>query len=236
MSNSLQPHGQYSLCHSPGQNTGVGSHSFLQGIFPNQGMNQGLPCCRQILYQLSHKGRPRILEWVAYPFSSGSFWPRNQTRVFCIVGGFFTNWQRELDNKECRLPKDWCLWNVVLEKTPESPMESKEIKPVNLKGNQPWISTGRTDAEAQTLVFWSSNENSWLIGKVPDAGKDWGKKEKRASEDEMARWRHWCNGYELGQTSGDGEGQRGLVCYSTRGCTELEMIGWQNNNNILIHI
>ena len=77
---------------SPGQNTGVDSLSFLQGIFPTQGLNSGLPHFRQILYQLSHKGSPRILEWVAYPFSSGSSQPRNWTGVSCIAGGFFTNW------------------------------------------------------------------------------------------------------------------------------------------------
>ena len=85
VSNSLQPQGLYSPWNSPGQNTGVGSLSLFQGIFPNQGLNSGLPCCRQILYQLSHKGSPRILEWVAYLFSSGSSWPRNQTRVSCIA-------------------------------------------------------------------------------------------------------------------------------------------------------
>ena len=77
---------------SLGQNTGVGSLSLLQGIFPTQGSNPGLPHCRWIHYQLSHKGSPRILEWVAYPFSSGSSWPRNWTGVSCIAGGFFTNW------------------------------------------------------------------------------------------------------------------------------------------------
>ena len=77
---------------SPGQNTGVSSLSLLQGIFPTQGSNPGLPQCRRILYQLSHKGSPRILEWVTYHFSSRSSQPRNQTRVFCIAGGFFTNW------------------------------------------------------------------------------------------------------------------------------------------------
>ena len=75
-----------------GKNTGVGSLSLLQEIFPTQGSNPGLLHCRQILYQLRHKGSPRILEWVAYPFSSGSSWPRNWTRVSCIAGGFFTNW------------------------------------------------------------------------------------------------------------------------------------------------
>ena len=85
---------------------------------------------------------------------------------------------------------------MVLEKTPQSPLDSKEIKPVNLKGNQPWILIGRTDAEAEAQVFWSSDANRWLIEKVPDAGKDWGQKEKRASEDEMAGRHHWCNGHE----------------------------------------
>ena len=92
VSDSLQPHGLYSPWNSPGQNTGVGSLPLCQGIFPNQASNTGLPHCRQILYQLSHKGSPRILEWVAYPFSRGSSWPRNQTGVSCITGRFFTNW------------------------------------------------------------------------------------------------------------------------------------------------
>ena len=91
MSDYLWPHGLYSLWNSPGQNTGVGSLSLLQGIFPTQGLNPGLPHCRRILYQLSHKGSPRLLEWVAYPFSRGSSRARNWTRVSCIAGRFFTN-------------------------------------------------------------------------------------------------------------------------------------------------
>ena len=92
MSDSLQPHWLYSAWISPGQNIGVSSRSLLQGIFPTQGLNPGLPYCRQILYQLSHQGSPRILEWGAYPFASGSSRPRNWTRVSCIAGGFFTSW------------------------------------------------------------------------------------------------------------------------------------------------
>ena len=88
----VPPHGLYNPWNSPGQNTWVGSCSLLQGIFPTQGSNPGLPHFRQILYQLSHKGSPRILEWVAYPFSRGSFRPRNWTGVSCIAGRFFTNW------------------------------------------------------------------------------------------------------------------------------------------------
>ena len=92
ISNSLWPHGLYSPWNSPGQNTGVGSFSFLQGIFPTQGLNPGLLHCRQILYQLSRKGSPRILEWVAYSFSSGSSQSRSWTGVSWIAARFFTNW------------------------------------------------------------------------------------------------------------------------------------------------
>ena len=92
VSDSLQPPMLYSPWNSPGQNTGVGGLSLLQGTSPTHGSNPGLPHCRQILHQLSHQGSPRILEWGAYPFSSRSSWPKNQTRVSFIAGGFFTNW------------------------------------------------------------------------------------------------------------------------------------------------
>ena len=92
VSDSLWPHGLYNLWNSPGQNIGVGCLSLLQGIFPTQGLNPGLPHYRQILYQLSHQGSPRILEWLAYPFSRGSSQSRNWTGVSCIAGGFFTSW------------------------------------------------------------------------------------------------------------------------------------------------
>ena len=138
--------------------------------------------------------------------------------IFCSIGlpsGHVWLW--ELDHKEGNMPKNWCLWTVVLEKTPESPLDSKEIKPVSLKGNQPWILIGRTDAEAEAPVFWSSVAKTCLIGKVPDAGKDQGQKEKRASEAEMAGWHHWCHGHELGQTLRDAEGQGGLACCQSMG-------------------
>ena len=90
--------------------------------------------------------------------------------------------------------------------------------------------SGRTDAEAEAPVFWSSDVNSWFIGKVPDAGEDWGQKEKRASEDEMTGWHHQCNGHERGQTSGDGDGLGALVCCSLWGHKESDMTGWLNNN------
>ena len=139
-------------------------------------------------------------------------------------------WLWQLDSKEGEAPKNWVLQTVVLEKTPECPLDSKKIKTVNLKGNQPWILVGRTDAKTETPAFWSSDTNSWLTGKVPEAEKDWGLKEKRMSEDEMAGSHHQCNGHELGQTLGDGEGQRGLACCSSWGCEELDMTGKLSNN------
>ena len=111
-------------------------------------------------------------------------------------------------------PKNWCFQTVVLEKTLESPMDCKEIKSVNLKGNQPWIFVGRTDAEAEALIFLASDMKSRLIGKDPDAGKDWRQKEKGATEDMMVGWHHWLNGHEFEQILRNSEGQGSLVCCS----------------------
>ena len=124
-------------------------------------------------------------------------------------------WLWELDRKEGKMPKSWCLQTVVLAKTPASPLDSKEIKAVNLKGDLAWIFTGRTDAEAEAPVFWSSDANRWLIGKVPDARKEW--EQKRVSEDEMGGRHHQHNEHELGQTAGDGKGQGDLAYCSPWG-------------------
>ena len=97
----------------------------------------------------------------------------------------------ELDHKEGRMLKNWCLQNVVLEKTLENPLNSKEIKPVDLKGNQSWILIGRTDAKAEAPIFWPLDVNSQLIGKNPDAGKDWSRKKR---EWQRMRWMRWLNG------------------------------------------
>ena len=132
--------------------------------------------------------------------------------------------------KEDRMSKNWCLQIVVLGKTPESHLDSKEIKPGNLKGYQLWIFTGGTDTEAEAPVFWSSDMNRWLTEKVPDTGKDGGQKETRVLEDELAGWHHWCNKHEFGQTPGDGEGQGGLACYSPWGHKKLGTVEWLNNN------
>ena len=94
-------------------------------------------------------------------------------------------WLWKLDSKEAGVPSNWCLRTVVLKKIPESPLDSKEIKPVNFKGSQSWIFFGKADAEAETPVLWSSDVNSWLIGKVLDSGKDWGQKEKRGQRQRL---------------------------------------------------
>ena len=121
---------------------------------------------------------------------------------------------------------------MVLEKTLESPLDSKEIKPVNPKGNQPWILIGRTDAEAKAPILWLPQVNSQLTGKKnPDAGKDWRPKVKRVTEDEMVGWHHWFNGHEFEQTLEDSEGQGSLASCSPWGHKELVMTWRLNNNN-----
>ena len=105
-------------------------------------------------------------------------------------------WMRGLDYKKSWVPKNWCFWTVVLEKTLESPLDFKKIQPVHPKGDQSWVFIGRTDVEAETPILWSPDEKSWLIGKDPDAGKDW-KQEKGMAENQMVRWHHRLNGHEF---------------------------------------
>ena len=120
---------------------------------------------------------------------------------------------------------------MVLEKILESPLDCKEIKLVNPKGNQSWIFIGRTDAEAEAPILWSPDARSWLIGKNPDAGKDWRQEEKGMTEDEMVGWHHWLKGHESEQALGDGEGQGSLACFSPWGRKESDTTEWLNDNN-----
>ena len=130
--------------------------------------------------------------------------------------------------------KNWCLQTVVLEKILESPSDSKEIKPVNPKGNQPWIFIGRTDAEAEAPILWPPDVKSQLIGKNPDA--DWGQEEKGMTE--MVGWHHRFNGHEFEQTPGHTEGQGRLVCCSPWGCKESDTTEWLNSttNRCSLHL
>ena len=132
---------------------------------------------------------------------------------------FFSShiWMWELDHKESWALKNWCFWTMVLETTLESPLDCKETKQVHLKGNQSWIFIGRTDVEAETPILWPPDWKNWLIGKDPDAGKDWRQKDKRTTEDEMVQWHHWLDGHEFEQALGIGDGQVGLASCSQWG-------------------
>ena len=129
----------------------------------------------------------------------------------------------ELDYKECWAPKNWCFWIVVLEKTLESPLDCKEIQPVHAKGDQSWVFIGRTYVEAETPILWPPDVKTWLIGKDPDAGKDWGQEEKGMTEDKMVGWHHRLNGHGFEWTLDVGEGQGGLASCGSWGHKESDM-------------
>ena len=194
MSNSLQSHGLEPTgllypWNSPGKDTGVGCHFLLQGIFPTQGSNPDLLHCRQTLYCLSHQGSFVV-----------------KAMVFLVVMYRCESWT--IKKAECPRTD---AFKLVLEKTLESPSGSKETKLVDPKGNQPWIFIGRTDVEAEAPVLWPPGAKSQLTGKDLDSGKDWGQKEKRATEDEMVKWHYQLNGHEFEQIPGDSEGQGSLA-------------------------
>ena len=152
----------YSPWNSPGQNTGVGSLFLLQGIFPTQGLNPGLPHCNQIIYQLSHQGSPRILEWVAYPFSSRSFWPRNRTRVSCITGRFLTNWAireafvyTQIYSRICSENKENIFYWISHEIIIKTGLKPKTKSPESKKRTENFLWSQRKKARN-----WKSNQNT----------------------------------------------------------------------------
>ena len=134
----------------------------------------------------------------------------------------------ELDYKKTLALKNWRFWTMVLEKTLESPLDCKDIKPVNLKGDQSWICIGRTDAEAEAPILWPPDAKNWLIEKDPDAGKDWGQEKTRTTEDEMAGWHHRLDGHEFEQALRAGDGHGGLVCCIPKGLKESDTTGQLN--------
>ena len=139
-------------------------------------------------------------------------------------------WMWELDHKEGWAPKNWRFQIVVMEKTLESPLDCKEIKLVNPKGNKLWIFSGRMILKLELQYI---GHKSWLIGKDPDAGKDWGQEEEGATRSKMVREHHGPNGYEFEQTLGDSEGQGSLVHCSPWGHKESDTTEWLNNNTAL---
>ena len=139
----------------------------------------------------------------------------------------------ELNYKEYWAPKKWCFWTVVLEKTLESPLDCKEvIQPVHPKGNQSWIFIGRTDAETDTPIIWPPDWKTWLVGKAPDAGKDWRQEEKGTTEDEISGCHHLLDGHEFEYALGVGDGQGSLECCSPWGHEESDTTGWLKRTKV----
>ena len=138
--------------------------------------------------------------------------------VFLVVMCGCENWTK----------MNWCFWTVVLEKARESPLDCKEIQPVHPKGNESWIFIGRTDAGVETATLWPPDGKNWLIGKDPDAGRDWRQDEKGITEYEMVGWHHWLYGHKFEQAPGVGDGQGGLACCGSWGCKESDTTEWLN--------
>ena len=161
------------------------------------------------------------------------------TKVHLVKAMVFSNthvWMWELDYKESWAPKNSCFWIVVLERTLESPLDSKEIKPVNPKGNQSWISIGRTDAEAETPILWPPDAKNWLVGKDPNAAKDWRQEEKGMTDDETVGWHHRLDGHEFQQAPGVGDGQGSLLCCSPWGHKKLDTTEQLNWTELVFHL
>ena len=155
--------------------------------------------------------------WTACPSNQGYGWSSSHV------------WMWELDYQKSRVQKNWWFWTVVLEKTLESPLDCKEIQPVHPKGDQSWVFIGRTDVEAETPILWPPDAKSWLIGKDPDTGRNWGQEEKGMTKDEIVWWHHWLNGHGFGWTPGVGDGQGSLVCCGSWGGKEsdvTEQLNW----------
>ena len=143
-------------------------------------------------------------------------------------------WMWELDCEESWVLKNWFFWTVVLEKILASPLNCKEIQPDHSKGDQFWVFIGRTDAGAETPILWPPHVKSWVFGKDPDAGRDWGPAEKGTTEDEMAGWHHRLDGHKFEWTLGVGDGQGGLACCDSWGHQEsdtTERLNWTDDND-----
>ena len=162
-------------------------------------------------------------------------WQRSSSQSYGFPSSHVQKW--ELDHKEGWTLKNWCFWIVALEKTLESPLDCKEIKPVSPKGSQPQIFIRRTDAEAP--ILWPPESKSQLVRKDPDAGKDWRQEEEGETVNEMVAWHHWLNGCEFEQILGLSGGQRSLACFSPWGEKESdsnnkEKRTWQTTDSLKI--
>ena len=137
-------------------------------------------------------------------------------------------WLWELDYKESWAPTNWCCWLWRWRRLLRVFWTPRRSKPVHPKGNQSWILIGRTDAKGEIPILWPPDAKNWLIGKDPDASKDWRQVEKGMTEDELVGWHHWLDGHESEQAPGVGNGQGSLACFSPWGCKESDMTEWLN--------
>ena len=206
----------------------MGSLSLFQGIFSTQELNWVSHIAGRFFTNWAIQLRQHIKKQRHYFANKG---PSSQGYGFSSSDV----WMWELDYKESWALKNWCFWTVVLEKTLERPLDCQEIQPVHPKGSKSWIFIGRTDAEAETPILWLRDSKNWLIGKDPDAGKDWRWEEKGMTEDEMVgsptRWSWvWVNSWI-------GDGQRGLVCCSPWGCkSQTQLSNWtETMREVLFH-
>ena len=187
-------------------------------IFVGFNITADADCNHEVKLTCSMEQRPWLTQ-KAYQKAETSL--RSQRSVYQREGCFSSHiWTWLLDHKESWGLKNWCFWTVVVEKTLESPLACKEIKPVNPNGNQSWLFTRRTDIVAETPVLCPPDAKHWLIGKDSDAGKEWRPEEKDMTEDEMVGWHRRFEGLEFQQALGVGDGQGSLVCCSPWGCTE----------------
>ena len=173
--------------------------------------------------------RQEYWRWLPFP-SPGDLSDQGSNPSFlCLL--HYRQILYNLSYQESWALKNWCFWTVVLEKTLESPLEYKEIQPVYPKGNQSWIFIGRTDTEAETPVLWPPDVKYWLIGKDPDARKDWRQEEKGIIEDEMVGWHHWLGGHEFEQTPGAGDNREAWRVAVHRVAKSLTWLsGWTEVN------
>ena len=211
--------------HSRNQNHGIWSHHFMANRWGNSGnggwfyfgglQNQ----CRWWLQPWNQKTHD---PWKKSCDQPGQHIKKQRCYWLSRQSWFYRShvWMWELDYKESWALKNWCLWTVVLEKTLESPLDCKEILPVHPKGNKSWIFIGRTDSEAETPIHWPPYAKNILIGKDPDARKDWRWEKKGTTEDGMVGWHHQLDAHASEQALGVGEGQGSLVCCSPSGRTD----------------
>ena len=155
------------------------------------------------------------------------------TKVHLVKAMVFPVVMYECESWTVKKAENWCFWTVLLEKTAESPLDCKEIQQVYSKGDQPWDFFGRNDAKTETPVLWPPHVKSWLTGKDPDAGRDWGQEEKGLTEDEMAGWHHRLDRHEFEWTPGVGDGQGGLACcnsWDRKESDTTEQLNWTELN------